>query len=187
MKCSVSFSLSLYSFPSRLFLSLSFSLISNVLSLFERPWPFSSFCSISLSVSLFTGNHFLPVACYPYSFLDTIVSLSRSLSRCTNFYENIYYQWLIHNSMTNCANEKAKQIKTTNNHRNEGNSSVKRRSFRQRGHVRSILNHSSRQARWKACSQAKRSVLFELNASRQIRHWSSFVSVLLDDARSRSR
>ena len=61
------------------------------------------------------------------------------------------------------------------NHIKIGNSSLKSNNLRHRGHVRSILNHSSRQFRWNVCPHENVSVLFELKLSRQIRHCSSCV------------
>ena len=156
-------------------------------------YHFSRFCSISLSFFIFTWWFFFSPVTRTLFLIQSFLSFEMpeflreyllSMINSTVIQSINTTRWLI---VPTRKRERAKQIKATNNHRNEGNSSVKRRSFRQRGHVRSILNHSSRQARWKTCSQAKRSVLFELNPSRQIRHWSSLVSVLFDDARSRSR
>ena len=59
-----------------------------------------------------------------------------------------------------------------------GNSSLKSNNFRHRGHVRSILNHSSKHSRWNVWLQGNVSVFFKLKFSKQIKHRSSVV----DDA-----
>lgn len=79
------------------------------------------------------------------------------------------------------------------NHFKSGYSSLKSNIVRHRGHVRSILNHSSRHFRWNVCWQENVSVLCRLRCSKQIAHCSSFfiwsfVAVLADVSRcSRKR